>query len=40
MVKWLHFTGGYGHLGYSTAQWQPAQSDRLFRVEAEKVRVC
>lgn len=35
MVKWLHFAGGYGHLGYSTAQWQPAQSDRLFRVEVE-----
>ena len=37
MVKWLHFAGGYGHLGYSTAQWQPAQSDRLFRVEIERI---
>lgn len=37
MIKWLHFAGGYGHLGYSTAQWQPAQSDRLFRVDVERV---
>lgn len=35
MVKWLHFAGGYGHLGYSALQWQPEQSDRLYRVEAE-----
>jgi len=36
MVKWLHFAGGYGHLGYSALQWQPIQSDRLYRVEAQK----
>ncbi len=35
MVKWLHFAGGYGHLGYSDLQWQPQQSDRLHRVEVE-----
>lgn len=36
MVKWLHFAGGYGHLGYTELQWQPAQSDRVFRIEVEK----
>ena len=36
VAKWLHFAGGYGHLGYSALQWQPVQSDRVFRVEAEK----
>lgn len=35
MVKWLHFAAGYGHLGYSNLQWQPEQSDRLFRVDFE-----
>ncbi len=35
MVKWLHFAGGYGHLGYSDLQWQPQQSDRLYRVDVE-----
>lgn len=35
MVKWLHFAGGYGHLGYAALMWQPIQSDRLFRVEVE-----
>lgn len=33
MVKGLHFAGGYGHLAYAPLQWQPIQSDRLFRVE-------
>jgi len=37
MVKWLHFAGGYGHLGYSDLQWQPQQSDRLYRVEVEPI---
>ncbi len=36
MVKWLHFAGGYGHLGYSALQWQPVQADRLHRVEVER----
>lgn len=35
MVKWLHFASGYGHLGYSALQWQPIQSDRLYRVDVE-----
>ena len=35
MVKWLHFAGGYGHLTYLPNQWQPTQSDRLFRVDVE-----
>ena len=35
MIKGLHFAGGYGHLAYSQLQWQPIQSDRLFRVEVE-----
>ena len=37
MIKGLHLAGGYGHLGYSQLQWQPIQSDRLFRVEVEPV---
>jgi DMSO reductase family type II enzyme molybdopterin subunit len=35
MVKWLNFAAGYGHLVYSDLQWQPQQSDRLYRVEVE-----
>lgn len=37
MVKWLQFAGGYGHLGYAAMMWQPTQSDRLYRVEIERV---
>lgn len=37
MIKGLHLAGGYGHLAYSQLQWQPIQSDRLFRVEVEHV---
>lgn len=33
MIKGLHFAGGYGHLAYAALQWQPQQSDRVFRVE-------
>ncbi len=33
VVKWLHFAGNYGHLGYSPMQWQPTQSDRVYRVD-------
>jgi DMSO reductase family type II enzyme molybdopterin subunit len=36
MVKWLHFAGGYGHLGYAPLMWQPIQSDRLYRVDVER----
>lgn len=35
MVKWLNFAAGYGHLVYTDLQWQPQQSDRLYRVEVE-----
>lgn len=37
LVKWLHFAGGYGHLGYASLQWQPTQSDRLYRVDIERI---
>ena len=37
MIKGIHLAGGYGHLGYSQLQWQPIQSDRLFRVDVERV---
>ena len=37
IVKWLHLIQGYGHLVYTPMQWQPTQSDRLFRVGVEKV---
>ncbi len=36
VVKWLHFAAGYGHLGYSPAQWQPQQSDRVYRVDLRR----
>jgi DMSO reductase family type II enzyme molybdopterin subunit len=35
MVKWLNFAAGYGHLVYTDLQWQPQQSDRLYRLEVE-----
>ncbi len=28
MVKWIAFAGGYGHINYSTAEWQPIPVDR------------
>jgi DMSO reductase family type II enzyme molybdopterin subunit len=36
MIKGLHFAAGYGHLAYSVLQWQPQQSDRVFRVDVEQ----
>ncbi len=36
MVKWLHFAGHYGHLGYASKQWQPTQADRVYRVELRR----
>lgn len=33
IVKWLHVAAGYGHLAYSPLQWQPTQSDRVYRVD-------
>jgi DMSO reductase family type II enzyme molybdopterin subunit len=37
MVKWLHLAGGYGHLRFRPMCWQPVPSDRLVRLEVEKV---
>ena len=28
MVKWIGFAGGYGHINYSMAEWQPIPVDR------------
>ncbi len=28
MVKWIAFAGGYGHINYSLAEWQPIPTDR------------
>jgi DMSO reductase family type II enzyme molybdopterin subunit len=36
MVKWLHLAGGYGHLQYRIAQWQPVPMDRNIRVDLER----
>ncbi len=36
MVKWLGFSGGYGHLKYSSLYWQPVPSDRWVRCDFEK----
>ncbi len=33
MVKWLHLVTGWGHLRYSSMQWQPAPTDRTTRVD-------
>ena len=36
MVKWLHFAGGYGHLQYRQADWQPIPIDRAIAVDVAK----
>ncbi|NNN21491.1 MAG: molybdopterin-dependent oxidoreductase [Acidimicrobiales bacterium] len=36
-VKWLHFVAGYGHLNYTSMQWQATQSDRVYRVDLRKI---
>ncbi|MCZ7525643.1 MAG: molybdopterin-dependent oxidoreductase [Acidimicrobiia bacterium] len=28
MVKWIAFAGGYGHINYTMAEWQPIPTDR------------
>lgn len=33
VAKWIHFAAGYGHFAYSPLQWQPTQSDRVYRVD-------
>jgi len=35
MVKWLAFSGGYGHLKYNSLNWQPVPSDRWVRCDFE-----
>jgi DMSO reductase family type II enzyme molybdopterin subunit len=37
MVKWIGFAGGYGHIQYSPAEWQPIPSDRAVPCNFEKV---
>ncbi len=36
MIKWLHLAGGYGHLRYWVAEWQPCPVMRGTRVAIEK----
>ncbi|MFQ5380460.1 MAG: molybdopterin-dependent oxidoreductase [Dehalococcoidia bacterium] len=36
MVKWLAFSGGYGHLKYNQLNWQPVPSDRWVRCDFER----
>ena len=35
MVKWLGFSGGYGHLKYNSLNWQPVPADRWVRCDFE-----
>ncbi|MDK1025571.1 MAG: hypothetical protein QGD92_15280, partial [Gammaproteobacteria bacterium] len=35
MVKWIGFSGGYGHLNYSPLGWQPVPIDRWVRCDFE-----
>ncbi|MGD0081741.1 MAG: molybdopterin-dependent oxidoreductase [Acidimicrobiales bacterium] len=37
MVKWIGFAGGYGHIQYTPAEWQPIPSDRAVPCNFEKV---
>ncbi len=36
MVKWIAFAGGYGHINYSLAEWQPVPVDRGVPCEFER----
>ncbi len=38
MVKWLHLATGWGHLRYVPMMWQPAQFDRMTRVDVRPAR--
>jgi len=33
MVKWLHLATGWGHIRFVPMQWQPAQFDRMTRID-------
>ena len=35
MVKWLGFSGGYGHISYNSLNWQPVPADRWVRCDFE-----
>ncbi len=37
MVKWIAFAGGYGHINYSLAEWQPIPTDRGVPCDFRKV---
>lgn len=37
MVKWIAFAGGYGHINYTMAEWQPIPVDRGTPCDFEKV---
>ncbi len=37
MVKWIAFAGGYGHINYSMAEWQPIPVDRGTPCDFEKI---
>lgn len=37
MVKWIGFAGGYGHIRYTPAEWQPIPADRGVPCDFEKV---
>jgi DMSO reductase family type II enzyme molybdopterin subunit len=37
MVKWIAFAGGYGHINYTMAEWQPIPTDRGTPCDFEKV---
>ncbi|MCC7077688.1 MAG: molybdopterin-dependent oxidoreductase [Acidimicrobiia bacterium] len=36
MVKWIGFAGGYGHIRYTPAEWQPIPADRGVPCDFEK----
>jgi len=38
MVKWIAFAGGYGHINYSLAEWQPIPADRGIPCDFEKAK--
>jgi DMSO reductase family type II enzyme molybdopterin subunit len=36
MIKWLHLATGWGHLRFVPMMWQPAQFDRLTRIDVRR----
>jgi len=39
MVKWIAFAGGYGHINYTMAEWQPIPTDRGVPCDFEKAEL-